>query len=125
MRRVVKSALLTALLLGLAAAAQPSAALAAPQDGNWSVLIVTEKGDCDRGYRYGVTIADGRVNYQGDASVNLTGTGAPNGTVSVSIKIGEQGASGTGRLTASAGAGTWHGIGSNGTCAGRWEAERR
>ena len=27
-----------------------------PFDGAWSVLIVTTKGDCDRAYRYGVTI---------------------------------------------------------------------
>ena len=72
-----------------------------------------------------MTVADGRVSYQGDASVNLTGTVAPNGAVSVSIKIGDQGASGTGRLMESAGAGTWRGIGSTSTCAGRWEAERR
>jgi len=125
MRRVVRSALLTALLLGLVCAAQPSAALAAPQDGNWSVLIVTEKGDCDRGYRYSVNVSNGRVSYQGEASVDLSGTVAPNGAVSVSIKIGEQGASGIGRLMESAGAGTWRGIGSTSTCAGRWEAERR
>jgi len=125
MRRVVKPALLAALLLGLIGAAQPSAALAAPQDGNWSVLIVTEKGDCDRGYRYSVNVSNGRVSYQGEASVDLSGTVEPNGAVKVSIKRGEQGANGTGRLTASSGAGTWHGRGSTGECAGRWEAERR
>ena len=123
MRRVGNSALLAALLL--AAAATPPAALAASQDGNWSVLIITEKGDCDRGYRYSVNVSNGRVSYQGDAAVNLTGTVATNGIVKVSIKLGEQGASGSGRLTGNAGAGTWHGIGSKGNCAGRWEAERR
>jgi hypothetical protein len=25
-------------------------------DGPWSVLIITDAGDCDRAYRYGVTI---------------------------------------------------------------------
>ena len=125
MRRVMNSAPLAALLLGWAAAATPPAAHAASQDGNWSVLIITEKGDCDRGYRYSVNVSNGRVSYQGDAAVNLTGTVATNGTVKVSIKFGEQGASGTGRLNGSAGAGTWHGIGSKGSCAGRWEAERR
>ena len=98
---------------------------AATQDGNWSVLIITEKGDCDRGYRYDVKIANGHVSYRGDAPVNLAGTVASNGAINVSIKAGEKGASGTGRLSASSGAGTWHGVGTSGSCAGHWEAERR
>ena len=28
-------------------------------DGNWSVLIVTNSGPCDRGYRYGLSIRNG------------------------------------------------------------------
>jgi hypothetical protein len=35
-----------------------SASFAVPRyDGLWSVSIVTEKGDCDRGYRYPVRIS--------------------------------------------------------------------
>jgi hypothetical protein len=30
-------------------------------DGAWSVLIITDAGDCDRAYRYGVQIVRGRV----------------------------------------------------------------
>jgi hypothetical protein len=123
MRRHVTSALPAALLLGLAA--MPPAVLAAAQDGNWTVLIITEKGDCDPGYRYNFRIADGRVRYQGEAAVDMTGTVAPNGAVKVSIKLGEKGASGTGRLSGSSGVGTWRGVGPNSSCAGRWEAERR
>jgi hypothetical protein len=70
-------------------------------------------------------VSNGRVSYQGDAAVNLRGTVAPNALVRVSIKLGGQSASGTGRLSASSGVGTWRGIGSSGTCSGRWEAERR
>ena len=125
MRRVTTLAILAALALGLGVAGAPPAALAAVQDGNWSVLIITEKGDCDRGYRYNVNVANGRVSYQGDAAVNLTGTVAPSGLVKVSIIVGDQGANGTGRLSASTGTGTWSGAGSNGKCTGRWEAERR
>jgi hypothetical protein len=125
MRRMMNSVAFAALLLGSAIAGAPPAAVAATQDGNWSVLIITEKGDCDRGYRYDVKIANGHVSYQGDAPVNLAGTVANNGAISVSIQAGEKGASGTGRLSASAGSGTWRGAGSNGSCTGRWEAERR
>jgi hypothetical protein len=113
------------LLLGTAVASALPAASAAIQDGNWSVLIITEKGDCDRGYRYEVKIANGQVSYEGGAPVSLAGTVASNGLVSVSIKSGEKAANGTGHLSASRGSGTWRGSGSNGGCAGRWEAERR
>jgi len=125
MRRVMNFVVLSSLLAGAAWVSPPPAAIAAVQDGNWSVLIITEKGDCDRGYRYGLKVSNGRVSYNGDGSVNLAGTVASNGAVNVSIKVGDKGASGTGRLSASSGAGTWHGLGSSGACAGRWEAERK
>ena len=55
---------LIAGLLGLAlTAAAPaliSPARAANFDGTWSVLIITQSGDCDRAYRYPVRIANGR-----------------------------------------------------------------
>jgi hypothetical protein len=123
--RVLNLAMIAALSFGGAFAIAAPAAKAAVQDGNWSVLIVTEKGGCDKAYRYNVHVSSGLVRYQGDASVNFNGTVAPNGAVRVSIRLGEQGANGTGRLSATAGKGTWRGIGSSGACAGRWEAERR
>ena len=45
----------------------------------------------------------------------IAGTVASDGAVSVSIKLGDKGATGTGHLSASSGAGTWHGIGSSGS----------
>ena len=44
-------------------------------------------------------VANGQVSYQGDAAVNLAGTVAPNGAVKVSIRLGDKGANGTGRLS--------------------------
>jgi hypothetical protein len=124
MRRVINLVIFSALLAGAALVGPPPAAFAATQDGNWSVLIITDKGDCDRGYKYGLRVSNGRVSYRGDSAIDLAGTVASNGAVNVSIKLGDKGANGTGRLTASSGAGTWHGVGSSGTCAGHWEAER-
>lgn len=98
---------------------------AATHDGNWSVLVITEKGACDKGFRYDVAITEGKVRYQGDTAVSFDGTVGPSGAVKVSIRLGEQGAHGTGRLTANSGTGTWRGAGKSGDCAGRWEAERR
>ena len=39
-------------------------------DGLWSVSIVTEKGDCDRGYRYPVRISNGTLVNAGDSDVH-------------------------------------------------------
>ena len=41
-------------------------------DGNWSVVIITDKGTCDRSYRYPVRITDGNVGYAGEASFNVS-----------------------------------------------------
>ncbi len=109
----------------IAGAGAMPAALAAAHDGNWSVLVITEKGNCDKAYRYSVGVANGQVRYQGEGSINFNGTVAPNGAVKVNIRLGEQGADGTGRLSGTSGAGTWRGAGGAGECAGRWEAERR
>lgn len=94
-------------------------------DGNWSVVIVTTKGSCDAGYRYGVAIRNGVVVYEGSAPVNFTGRVSPNGAVSVRVWAGSQSASGTGRLGRGQGRGTWKGVASSGTCSGYWTAERR
>jgi len=100
-------------------------AKAAPHDGRWSVVVITEQGNCDQAYRYEVAVADGHVNYAGREQVSFSGTVAGTGAVNVTIRLGEQGATGTGKLAGSAGSGTWRGTGNSGQCAGRWEAERR
>ncbi len=125
MGRFVGGAVVAAMMLGAALVSAPTGAHAAVQDGNWSVLIITESGACDAAYRYPVTIANGRINYAGNVAIDLTGTVSPSGAVKVNIRMGEKGANGTGRLSGSAGSGTWQGAAANNTCAGRWEAERR
>jgi hypothetical protein len=125
MRRLMNSVFFAGLLLGATIAGAPPAALAANQDGNWSVLIITEKGNCDRGYRYDVKVASGHVSYQGDAAVDMNGTVAADGAVKVNIRLGEKGANGTGRLSGQSGTGTWHAAAASSNCAGRWVAERR
>ena len=126
MGSLAKSAILFAAFVGLATGSvQDASAAAAVHDGNWSVLIITQKGDCDRAYRYGVKVANGHVSYTGDAQVDMNGTVDANGAVTVMIRLGEKGANGTGRLSGTTGSGTWHGAAANDTCAGSWEAERR
>ena len=94
-----------------------------PYDGSWSVLIITRSGPCDQAYRYGLSIRNGAVIYEGSAAVNVAGKVSNNGAVTVRVWAGQQGASGSGRLRGSSGSGQWRGTGSMGTCSGVWTAE--
>jgi len=120
------SALTALALLALSAvpaAPAPMSATKANFDGSWSVLIVTQKGTCDRAYRYPVKIENGAVGYAGSASFTVSGKVGPNGTVTVTVARGSQSANGTGQMSATDGAGTW--TAGSGECSGTWTAERR
>jgi hypothetical protein len=90
-------------------------------DGVWSVLVHTEKGDCDPGYRYPIRISNGHLANAGDASFIITGAVAPNGAITVTVAAAGKSASGSGHLAGSQGGGSWIG----GSCSGSWTAERR
>ena len=92
-------------------------------DGGWSVLIVTEKGTCDRAYRYPVKIENGAVGYAGTAAFNVIGKVGANGAVTVTVSRGDKSATGTGHMSGTDGAGTW--TAASGECSGTWTAERR
>lgn len=94
-------------------------------DGSWSVLIVTERGTCDRAYRYGIQIVDGNVLYDGGGPISLSGRVAKNGVVQVTVSSAGSRADGAGRLSKSVGHGNWTGISGSDRCSGYWEAERR
>src|SRR5258708_40040987 len=121
--------LATALLaMPLTAASAAPAARAAPSvtqfDGNWSVSIVTDAGECDRGYRYALRIAGGRIYYD-NPSFDISGQVNPAGQVRVVVRAGSQEAVGTGRLSREYGTGTWSGQSPTSRPSGHWEAERR
>jgi hypothetical protein len=101
--------------------ASVSATATPSYDGLWSVVIITEKGTCDRAYRYPVRISKGTLENAGGDSFVITGKVAGSGAVTVTVSHGDKSANGSGRLSGAAGAGTW----STGSCAGTWEAERR
>jgi hypothetical protein len=103
----------------------PAAPVATAFDGDWSVVIMTQSGGCDRAYRYGVRISNGDVVYDGGGPVDLQGHVFSNGSVRVRVSGAGQEASGQGRLSRTVGTGTWQGQGSLGSCAGVWQAERR
>src|SRR5215831_8410575 len=100
--------------LGIVAASAPVQATG-NFDGRWSVVVVTTKGECDRAYRYPIDIRGQDLINAGNASFDISGA------VAVKIMYGDKSASGSGRLSATSGQGSWSG----GSCAGNWTAERR
>jgi hypothetical protein len=123
--RVVRGAILGTVLILAGVAAAGAASARTIYDGPWSVLIVTNSGSCDPTYRYGVTINDGMVTYDGGGPISMQGRVTPKGAVRVIVTAGSQWADGTGRLTRTRGGGVWKGQGMSSTCAGTWQAERR
>jgi hypothetical protein len=119
--------------LVLAAAPEAPAAAAKKQpghatsafDGLWSVLIITEQGTCDRGYRYAIRIKGGRVGHADptNSSFKISGSVGGGGAARVSVARGSQSAAGSGRLSANGGSGRWKSA--KGECSGIWQAERR
>jgi hypothetical protein len=106
--------------LGVAIAAAPVQA-SGNFDGQWSVVVVTTKGDCDRAYRYPIAIHGQNLVNAGDTAFDIAGKVQGDGAVAVRITYGDKSASGSGRLSATTGTGSWSG----GSCAGTWTAERR
>jgi hypothetical protein len=90
-------------------------------DGLWSVSIVTQKGDCDPGYRYPIRISNGQLVNAGDTTFTITGAVAPTGAITVTVSAAGKSATGLGHLAGDAGGGYWTG----GSCSGSWTAERR
>jgi hypothetical protein len=133
MRNLYRTALaVTAAAFLAASATMPSdaaprqrAPLPSPAfDGLWSVSIMTQYGDCNRGYRYPLRIVDGYVTKaDDDASYAVAGAVARSGAIGVTVSGGGQAAMGTGRLTRNLGRGVWHT--STGECGGNWIAQRR
>ena len=103
----------------------PQAAMAQQQfNGSWSVEVVTERGECDRAYRYPVAIRNGLVRYAGSEGFDISGRVAANGALTGSIAYGSNRVNATGRLSGTSGSGTWTAAGGR-NCSGRWNAEKR
>jgi hypothetical protein len=119
---LVRRAFLVAAALAVTTVAASAPGVAKSNyDGQWSVSIVTEKGDCDRGYRYPIGINNGVLFNAGDTAFDISGKVATNGAVVVKVAHGDKSATGTGKMSPTYGEGSWSG----GACAGTWTAERR
>jgi len=120
-RNSIRSVALFAFVAASATIATTSTFAVPAYDGLWSVSIVTEKGTCDRGYRYPIRISNGMLANAGDVAVNIAGKVMPTGAVTVMVSAAGKSANGTGRLSGNLGEGSWTG----GDCSGTWTAERR
>ncbi len=110
---------LTAVVSGFAAV-EP--ARAASFDGPWTVVIVTQSGNCDAAYSFPLQISGGRIVSTGGASINGRISGG--GGVSVAISSGGSSGRASGRLSGYSGSGPWSGTLNGARCSGRWEAHR-
>lgn len=121
--RAIAPALAACAILAATVPASAPAAAKSNFDGAWSVLIVTQKGQCDRAYRYPVKIENGTVGYAGNASFTVSGKVGDSGAVVVTVARGNQSANGQGKLSSTDGSGQW--VAGSGDCSGTWTAERR
>jgi hypothetical protein len=124
--KTFKTSILSGALFTLVAAsatiATTSSYAVPAYDGLWSVSIITEKGDCDRGYRYPIRIENGALANAGSVTaVTINGKVQPTGAITVTVSSGSKSATGSGRLSGDLGEGHWSG----GECSGSWTAERR
>ena len=67
---------------------------------------ITEKGDCDRGYRYPIRISNGSLINAGDFVFKVGGNVNPNGAITVSVSAGGKSANGSGKLAGDSGGGS-------------------
>ncbi|MDB5642815.1 MAG: hypothetical protein JWN07_2132 [Hyphomicrobiales bacterium] len=115
------------LCCGLAALVSAAALNAAPAvaasgyDGQWSVSVVTEQGDCDA-QSLDLGIADGRIEERGLLS-QASGAVDPRGAVQVVFTRGSDQLAATGILTNLDGSGRW--TSPTRQCSGRWKAQKR
>ena len=95
---------------------------AASFDGPWTVVIVTQSGNCDAAYSFPLNISGGRLVSTGGATIS--GRIGGNGVVSVAISSGGSSGRASGRLSGTSGSGRWSGLLNGARCSGRWEASR-
>jgi uncharacterized membrane protein YgcG len=122
MTELTKSRKALCALVAAAATMLSTTSFAMPRyDGLWSVLVMTQKGDCDPGYRYPIRIENGKLVNAGDNAFTITGNVEQTGAITVTVSAGGKSATGIGRLSSAEGGGSWSG----GACSGSWTAERR
>ena len=91
-------------------------------DGSWSLVFFTQRGVCDSTYNFSVNINEGVLTHPN--LVKFRGYVGRSGAVRASVTVHDKYASGSGKLTADSGRGTWNGRAGGGRCSGYWTAQR-
>jgi hypothetical protein len=110
------------IAIGCVMAVAPAANARTTFDGSWDLLFVTQRGECDPSYSFTVNVSNGVVTHPN--LVKFRGHVARSGAVHASVTVQEKYASGSGRLSGTAGRGTWSGHSGNSRCSGYWTAQR-
>jgi hypothetical protein len=118
MPKFLLHAVIASSLVGLTSVAEARSLY----DGSWDLLFVTQRGTCDSNYNFTVNINDGIVTHPN--LVRFKGYVAPTGAVRASVTVQDKYASGSGKLSSSAGRGTWRGFSGTTRCSGYWTAQR-
>ena len=91
-------------------------------DGAWHLSFMTQSGACDPSYEFDVNISRGVISHPN--LVRLRGSVSPGGVTRASVAVQDKVASGSGRLSATSGRGSWSGTSGTARCAGYWVAQR-
>ncbi|MCJ2016515.1 hypothetical protein MKK84_03595 [Methylobacterium sp. E-065] len=117
LKPIALAALAAGLSMPICASAEPGT-----HNGRWSVELVTESGLCNARYSYALAIREGQLQLvSGSAGARVSGHVGADGVVGLSVSNGTASGTGTGRLQAGTGAGTWK---VSSLCSGRWTARR-
>ena len=91
-------------------------------DGQWNLVFLTQRGDCDSSYNFTVDVVNGNISHPN--ILTFRGRVAQSGVVRASVRVGRKFASGSGKLSAAIGRGVWTGSSGQSRCAGTWAAQR-
>ena len=91
-------------------------------DGQWNLVFVTQRGDCDPSYNFTVDVVNGNISHPN--ILTFRGHVASSGAVHASVRVGQKYASGSGTIAGGIGRGIWSGRSGKSRCAGTWAAQR-
>jgi hypothetical protein len=91
-------------------------------DGQWNLVFLTQRGDCDPSYNFTVDVVNGNISHPN--ILTFRGRVAPSGAVRASVRVGQKSASGSGKISGSIGRGAWSGSSGQSRCTGTWAAQR-
>jgi hypothetical protein len=112
-----------AVVLATATLADAAPLSRSPFDGRWSVEVITDRGTCDRAYRWSIGIDGGRVTDIGGNVARASGGIDRRGRVDVTLTRNSDVLTARGAASGNWGQGTW--VAPSKQCSGIWRAERR